>query len=116
MWQIRNQPISFGKLEQYLREGDIQGDHQVVTTDEEAINHIHAASTVLRDCQRSHQELRESHLESLAEAIVLEQAPTLIYDSMAHIKEERVASQIQQLIQWEKIAEVLSQNRKHTLT
>ncbi len=71
-------------------------------TEGDAIQHLREASTTLRDCQRRHKELRESHLESLAEAIVSEQAPALIFDFMAHIKEERAATQIQQLIKREK--------------
>ena len=61
------------------------------------------AANDLKECQRKHKELRESHLEGLAEAIVLEQAPTLIFDSVAHIKEERKLQKIQQLIKREKL-------------
>lgn len=68
----RNKPISMGKLEQYTREGNIQEAHHRVTSDEEAIKHLHLAATDLKDCQHKYKELSESHLESLAEAIGLE--------------------------------------------
>ncbi len=89
-----------------------------MATEAMVIDQLRLAASFLKECQRKHKELRESHLESLAEAIVLAQAPGLIFDSVAHIKEERITNQIQQLIKREKqkksynkIGNTLSPNR-----
>ncbi len=42
-------------------------------------------------------------MESLAEAIVLEQAPELVYKSMEHVKEERKEKKLKQLIYRERM-------------
>jgi hypothetical protein len=56
----------------------------------------------LKKFQSRHRELQASHLEQLAEAIVLHQSPQLCFDSVEHIKEERKAKQIKLLIKREK--------------
>jgi hypothetical protein len=40
----------------------------------------------VRDLQRQHRELRETHLEQLAEAIILDHSPELGYDSMEAVR------------------------------
>jgi hypothetical protein len=52
--------------------------------------------------QKMHRELRETYLEQLAEAIVLERAPHLNQDSMQTICHEQVEKQVKQLISCKK--------------
>jgi hypothetical protein len=53
--------------------------------------------------QKRHVELRTSSLEGLVEAIVLDRSPDLEQNSVAHVKEERVTAQIQQLLKREQV-------------
>jgi hypothetical protein len=51
----------------------------------------------LNSYKKLHRQLRESHLDSLADAIVLHHSPNLIHDSVSHIKEERKLKTIKHL-------------------
>lgn len=69
------------------------------TTSTSAIlQHLQTAAKTLRQHQKRHVDLRTSYLEGLAESIVLDRSPGLAHDSVAHVKEERVTAQIQQLL------------------
>jgi hypothetical protein len=57
----------------------------------------------LKDHKRKHQELHASHLEELAEAIVLEQAPALVFESMSAVRAERTEKEIKEIIRREKL-------------
>ncbi len=59
--------------------------------------------TDLKNIQRQNQELRASHLEELAESIVLEQAPALMFESMSDIRAERTVQLVQQIFRGEKL-------------
>jgi hypothetical protein len=72
-----------------------------ILTEQEILRSVQSAWSDLKEFQSRHRELQASHLEQLAEAIVLNQSPHLSFDSVEHIKEERKAKQIKLLIKQE---------------
>jgi hypothetical protein len=103
MRQVRNQPVSPNQLDYYREEGNISEVDLALTTECDIKKAQHVAYQNLKSLQAQHQELRESYLEGLAEAIVLDRAPQLDHDSLQHIKLDRKEKQLKQLIAREKV-------------
>jgi hypothetical protein len=74
-----------------------------VTSVRVILQQLQLAANTLCQHQKRHSELHSTYLEELAEAIVLDRSPNLVHDSLAHVKEERVASQIQHLLKRENL-------------
>jgi hypothetical protein len=94
------------KLQQYFTEGNLPENSTEVNTEEEVIQHLRTAYANLRNYQKKHHELRASYPLGLAEAIVLDQAPSLVFESMTDVKVERTEKQLKQLIQREKLQQM----------
>jgi hypothetical protein len=106
--QVRNQPFAANQLLQYRDEGNItEADHQLL--EESAIkNAQHEAYKHLKQLQQQHQELCDTYLEDLAEAIVLDRSPHLAEEALATVRKERSEKQLNQLIAREKMCEVIA--------
>ncbi len=70
------------------------------------VTHITEFQT-LKYRQKHHKTLRATFLEELFEVIVLDKAPTLPFDSVQHVKAERVDWKLKQLIKGKKTRYVL---------
>jgi hypothetical protein len=67
------------------------------------IQNLHQSKEYLASCKKNHVALRESYLQGLAEAIVLQRCPFLDEPRNSHLKAERVAKELQELIKREQI-------------
>jgi hypothetical protein len=85
-----------------------------VTSVRVILQQLQLAANTLCQHQKRHSELHSTYLEELAEAIVLDRSPNLVHDSLAHVKEERVASQIQHLLKRENL-HLMFRKIKHIL-
>jgi hypothetical protein len=113
MRQIRHQPIAQNQLEHYRIEGGITPSDDSLTTECEIKKVQQLAYQHLKTLQTKHQELRESFLEGLAKALVLDRSPELDNDSLHHIKLDRKEKQLNQLISREKNATNVPENRQN---
>lgn len=100
---IRNQPISSIQLNHYQIEGAIPPEQAAFTAEKDITQAQHEAYTHLKKLQEQHEELRESYLEGLAEAIILNRIPKLNDEGLESIKREKVAKQLSQLLSREKV-------------
>ncbi len=82
----------------FQREGGISLSDQEISTVAEIKKAHHTAYSSLKALQKKHHELRESYLEDLAEAIVLERAPQLAETGLEHLHQDKSAKQLKQLI------------------
>jgi len=101
--QVRHLGISLPRLANLKLQAELSDMEVQVTSVPEILLRLQQAADALRQHQRQHVELHTTHLESLAEAIVLERSPNLVHKSVTHVKEERVASQVKQLIKRENL-------------
>jgi hypothetical protein len=69
--QVRQQPISEIQLTHFQNEGAIPTEAIALTSEKDIKQAQHEAFTNLNSLQEQHEELWESYLEGLAEAIVL---------------------------------------------
>jgi hypothetical protein len=93
-------PVSSIQMEKYKIEGEVEEQLDLMERDILAAHHRvyrHLKALQLKDTQ-----LREEHLEALAEAIVLQKSPQLGVQSMATILEGKVEKQLKQLVFREK--------------
>jgi hypothetical protein len=60
------------------------------------IQNLHQSKEYLASCKKNHVALRESYLQGLAEAIVLQRCPFLDEPRNSHLKAERVAKELQE--------------------
>jgi len=84
-------------------QAELTDDEVNITSVDTILQRLQEAANILRQHQKRHSELRSTHLEELVEAMVLDRSPDLVHDSVAHIKEERVTSQIRQFIKRENL-------------
>jgi hypothetical protein len=61
----------------------------ITLSSQDIISNLKPSYKNLRDHQSNHKQLCETHLDSLAEAIVLAQSPSVQHGSVAHITGER---------------------------
>jgi len=101
--QARHLGISLPRLTNLKLQAELSDMEIQVTLVHEILTHLQQAADSLHQHQRQHVELRTTYLESLAEAIVLERSPNLVHESVSHVKEERMASQVKQLIKQENL-------------
>jgi hypothetical protein len=107
-WQMRFRQakglgISLPRLEVLKQQSGLSDEDTHATTIQDILQRLQHAVNTLRNHQKQQSALRATYLESLAEAIVLDQSPNLAHDSVAAIKEERVASQVTKLIKRENL-------------
>jgi len=77
-----NQHRSFA---QYSREGNItESLHNTTLMEDEMVAQLQSASQTLKDQQKDNTILRESYLNSLAEAIVVHQSLSLLHNTATH--------------------------------
>jgi len=57
----------------------------MMDTQEKKLQSHQGMDSALKKCKKHHQELRESYLGGLAEAIVLERNPNLVNDYVKHM-------------------------------
>jgi hypothetical protein len=69
----------------------------ITYTQQQLVQNLRDSYKNLRTLQQAHRQLRETHLDSLADAIVLKSSPNLSYDSVAHIRDERKQKVIKRL-------------------
>jgi hypothetical protein len=86
--QYRHKTIPSSRLEYYRTAANVPVTDGILT-EQEILRSVQSARSDLKEFQSRQRELRASHLEQLAEAIVLNQSPHLSFDSVEHIKEER---------------------------
>ncbi len=101
--QARNLGISLPKLNSLKEQAGLTEEEVQAESTREILLRLQQAADQLRKHQRQHKELRSTHLEELAEAIVLDRSPGLAHESVAQVKEERVANQIKQLLKRENL-------------
>jgi hypothetical protein len=77
-------------------ESSFTREHEIKKAQQEAYQN-------LKTLQKSHQELRDTYLEDLAEAIVLDRSPNLADKALAPVRAERSEKQLKQLISREKM-------------
>jgi hypothetical protein len=99
--QARHLGISLPKLQSLQEQSGLTAEEVQVESVPEILKWLQLAADALRQNLRRHTELRNTHLEDLAEAIVLDRSPGLVHESVAHIKDERVTTQIKQLLKRE---------------
>lgn len=99
--QARHLGISLPKLQSLQEQAGLTAEEVQVESVPEILKWLQLAADALRQNLRRHTELRNTHLEDLAEAIVLDRSPGLVHESVAHIKDERVTTQIKQLLKRE---------------
>lgn len=104
--QVRHLPVNLNQLDSFRHSGEISDQEHSLQTEVDIKMAQSAAFQTLKELQSKHQELRESYLEDLAEAIVLERSPYLEDDKQAHILLEKKAKQIRQLISREKMRQM----------
>jgi hypothetical protein len=100
--QVRNQPVALNQLAHFQENGAIDPDQLVLTSESEIKKAQHKAYQHLKEMQLRHLELRETYLEGLAEAIVLDGSPHFDSDSVVHIQKERREKQLKNLMSREK--------------
>lgn len=81
-----------------LEESDLPLDKLQITNQDVIIAGLREAYQQMAQYQQRHRELRSTYLETLTEAIVLHQSPTLNQESAQHILEERKQQQIHRMI------------------
>jgi hypothetical protein len=92
--QLQGQPVSEVQLRHLQIEGDISLN-LVLSSSEVAVKQAqHWAFQNLKTLQSQHEELRESFLEGLAEAIVLNRCPKLANEGLESIKRDRAEKQL----------------------
>lgn len=107
-WRLRlkHQGGGLTSLKTLQRQQQAAGIHEDVAKQQmdrvTIIGLLRQAFQHMKDHQKQSKQLRSSFLESLAEAIVLHQAPNLAYDSMEHIRTERTLKQVKAFIRREK--------------
>jgi hypothetical protein len=101
--QVRNQPVSINQLLRYQQEGNISVEDQQLLSEPDTKNAQHQAYLNLKALQKQHQELRDTYLEDLADAIVLDRSPNLADEAMEAIRVERCEKQLKRLISREKL-------------
>jgi hypothetical protein len=87
-------------MEKYKIEGEVE--EQVDLMERDILAAHHRVYRHLKALQLKHTQLREEHLEALAEAIVLQKSQQLGVQSMATILEGKVEKQLKQLVFREK--------------
>jgi len=107
-WQLRsrqtkNHKVNLSRLQVLQDQAGLTPDQAINISATQILEHLQAAATTLRQYQKRHRELRATYLEGLAEAIVLDRSPNLEHSSVAHVKEERVSSQIRHLLKRENL-------------
>jgi hypothetical protein len=103
-WKLRLQQkrgglVSNSRVAHHREAANIPDDSPM--TESQIIEAIKGPAKQLKDLQRRHRELRTTYLEELTESIVLSQAPSLAFDSMAAVRNERRQIQVRRLIQRE---------------
>jgi len=101
--QSRNMPVSANQLERFRIDGGISDSSPALQSPTEVREAQHAAYQHLKSLQQQHQQLRDTYLEELAEAIILDRSPHLEDEKHAHILAEQRARQIKQIISREKM-------------
>jgi hypothetical protein len=101
--QVRNLGILLPRLITLQSQAGLSDEEVNVTSVRAILQQLQLASNTLCQHQNRHSELRSTYLEELAEAIVLDRSPNLVHDSLAHVKEDCVASQIQHLLKRENL-------------
>jgi hypothetical protein len=96
--QVRNQPFAVNQLLKYREEGNILDDEHSLTGEQDIQKARQAAYQNLKELQQQHQTLRDTYLEDLAEAIVLDRSPNLANPTLEAVKVERSEKQLKQLI------------------
>jgi len=76
MRQARHQPVSERQLRLFQMEGEIIPEEVNLVNKSDIKKMRHEAYNTLKELQAKHNELRETYLDGLAEAIVLEQCPS----------------------------------------
>jgi hypothetical protein len=103
LWQVRNQPVAVNQLLRYQTEGVISEVDQKLASEQDVKKAQHEAYQQLKRLQQQHQELRDSYLEDLTEAIILDRSPHLAADELEALKVEKKEKQLKQLISCEKM-------------
>jgi len=101
--QVRNQPFAKNQLLKYREEGNISEEEHSLSGEQDIQKARQNAYQSLKDLQKQHQELRDTYLEDLAEAIVLDRSPNLADPALEAVKLERSEKQLKQLISREKM-------------
>ena len=101
--QVRGQPVSASQLHLFQREADISPQDQALAVESDVKKAQHQAYSALKELQKRHQELRDTYLENLAEAIVLNRTPQLAESGLEHLLKDKSAKQLKQLISREKM-------------
>ncbi len=101
--QVRNQPFAVNQLLKYREVGNILDDEHSLTGEQDIQKARQAAYQNLKELQQQHQTLRDTYLEDLAEAIVLDRSPNLADPTLEAVKVERSEKQLKQLISREKM-------------
>ncbi|MFN9983150.1 MAG: hypothetical protein ACK53Y_24700, partial [bacterium] len=92
-------------------------------TFQDIITRLKQSTQASKQHQHQHSKLRASHLESLAEARVVQRSPDLSYESMQEVRSTRTQKKLRQLIQWEamrksyrKIGKLLNPNQQQVIS
>jgi hypothetical protein len=101
--QAHQKPFSPVQLTHYQAEGNIPPEATTITDVKIIKREQHKAFLNLKSLQEQHEGLRESYLEGLAEAIVLNRSPKLAEEGMESIKRDRANKQLRRLLSREKM-------------
>jgi hypothetical protein len=104
--QARNLPVSINQLEHFKRDGEVTPEEQLLTSETDIKKAQNAAYKLLKELQAKHQDLRDSYLEDVAEAIILDRNPKLADPGLEPAKKEKVEKQIKQLLSREKASKM----------
>jgi len=88
--QARNLPVSINQLEHFKRDGEVTPEEQLLTSETDIKKAQNAAYKLLKELQAKHQDLRDSYLEDVAEAIILDRNPKLADPGLEPAKKEKV--------------------------
>jgi hypothetical protein len=106
LWQVRNLPVSTNQLEHFQRDGELSEEAQALSEEVDIKKAQSAACKNLKELQTKHQELRETYLEDMAKAIILDRSPTLAEPGLEPITKDRAEKQLKQLLSREKAREM----------
>jgi hypothetical protein len=102
--QVQNQPVSANQLNKFYQEGAITESDKEPSTEQDIKVAQHQAFQHLKTLQQQHQELRDTYLEDLAEAIVLDCSPKI---------EERLSTPYDIMAVWIRLVEEAIQVLQH---
>jgi hypothetical protein len=100
----KGQAIATDTLQHTLGESNLPQEALHVTSQSQIIDGMRSTDKQMVTHRKNHKELRASHNEQLAEAIVLHRSPTLAHDSAQHIREEQKLQVLKQIMTRENIS------------